>query len=115
MSLSFIGPQLILEEDNYLRARLRSNLEQLDGKILAGLASNEYRYSNDLEIKRIFKTLIHKHRHPQENGRHTTWQEDIRPILETTALLDNSQSEKTIRGLFEIEIKVTLKRCFFYL
>ncbi len=92
-----IAPQLILEEDNYLRARLRSNLEQLDGKILAGLASNEYRYSNDLEIKRIFKTLIHKHRHPQENGRHTTWQEDIRPILETTALLDNSQSEKTIQ------------------
>lgn len=92
-----IAPQLILEEDNYLRARLRSNLEQLDGKILAGLASNEYRYSNDLEINRIFKTLIHKHRHPEKNGRYTTWKDDSQPILETSALLDNAQSEKTIK------------------
>ena len=92
-----IAPQLILEEDNYLRARLRSNLDQLDGKILASLASNEYRYSNDLEINRIFNTLTQKHRHPRENGRHTTWQEDIRPILETAALLDYSQTEKTMQ------------------
>jgi len=111
-----IAPQLLLEEDNYLRARLRSNLEQLDGKILASLATNEYRYSNDLEINRIFKALIQKHRHPQENGRHMTWQEDIRPILETAALLDYSQSEKTIQwAIRNRDSGYTVEMLYFYI
>ncbi len=110
-----INSQLILEEDNYLRARLRSNLEQLDERILASLATSEYLHSNELEIKRIFKTLIQKYRHPQENGRHTTRQENIRPILETDALLDSSQSGKVIDwAIRNRDHNYALEMLFFY-
>lgn len=111
-----INSQLILEEDNCIRARLRSNLEQLDEKILAALASVEYRHSNDAEIKQIFQALIQKHRYPQKNGRHKTWQEIIRPVLETAALLDSSQFIKAIDwAISNRENGYTLEMLYFFI
>lgn len=88
--------QLLLEEDDYLRPRLRSNLEELSDQELAVLAKVESKYSNRLIVRRITDTLLFRLKHPKSNGQYSNWLNKINPILGTLALPDFSEPEKVV-------------------
>jgi len=89
-------PQLLLEEDPYLRQRLRSNLEKLSDKELATLAIVESLHSNKQFVKRIIDELIFRFRHPRDDGHFSPWTEKLRPVVETFALPGSAEPERVV-------------------